>query len=227
MKLSIVIPAHNEAATIGEVVRQVSAVTLPGIDKEIIVVDDGSLDRTGEMASAQGAVVIEHLINRGLGGALGTGIEAALRRGADLLVTFDADGQHAPADIVKVVEPILSGRVDVVIGSRLLEAGDMPAARRLANHLANLVTVILFGVRVSDSQSGLRAMTRSAAARISLVSDHYDISSEICAEIGRHRLRFTEVPIRPIYTGYSLSKGQGLRTGIKTLFRLLLSNRAR
>ncbi|MBI3609121.1 MAG: glycosyltransferase family 2 protein [Nitrospirae bacterium] len=225
MKLWVVIPAYNEAATIGEVIRQVRTADLPGLEKEVLVVDDGSSDPTASVARAQGAVVIRHLVNRGLGGALGTGIEAALRRDADVIITYDADGQHSPADIAKIIEPILTGRADVVIGSRMADPGGMPWTRRVANSLANLVTWVLFGIQTTDSQSGLRAFSRAGAQRIRIWADRYEVSSEICAEIHRRRLRLAEVPIRAVYTKYSLSKGQGFRVGLRTLFRLLLFRR--
>ena len=222
MKVSIVIPAYNEASTIGKVVRQVMSLKLPDIQKEVIVVDDGSCDQTGEIARSNGAIVLRHLINRGLGGALGTGIEAALGWAADVVVTFDADGQHSPDDIKKVIQPVLIDRADVVIGSRMLEAGGMPWARRVANRLANFITWVLLGIQTTDSQSGLRAFSRSAAEQIKITSNYYEVSTEICGEIERYHLRLTEVPIRSIYTEYSLSKGQGIKAGLKTLFRLLL-----
>lgn len=223
MKLAIVIPAYNEASTIGPVILQVQAVGLPGFKKEIIVVNDGSSDRTDEIVRSTGAVVVRHLLNRGYGGALGTGIEAALRWGADILVTCDADGQHSPDDIRKVADPIRMGQADVVIGSRMLETGGMPLIRRIANRVANLVTWVLFGIHTTDSQSGLRAFSRSAAMQIRIRGNNFEVSSEICGEIGRHRLKFIEVPIKTIYTDYSLSKGQGFTVGLKTLVRLILT----
>lgn len=244
LKLSIVIPGHNESRTIAQVLDGLLRLDLPNLQKEIIVVDDGSSDETAavarsavsspavslsnppnpskERAACETIIVVTHLLNRGLGGALGTGIEAALRRNADLIVTFDADGQHAPADIPKVIGPILANQADAVIGSRMLGGDGMPWHRRIANHLANLFTWILFGFRTTDSQSGLRAFSRFAAERIRIASNNYEVSSEICGEIGRQHLRLTEVPIRPIYTDYSLSKGQGFLTGIRTLLRMLL-----
>ena len=227
MRLTIIIPAYNEASTIGDVVRKLQTLQLPGIDRDVLVIDDGSTDRTAMIAKAHGAVVLRHLINRGLGGALGTGLQAALRREADVIVTFDADGQHSPDDIERLLQPILNGRADVVIGCRLHHAGDMPVTRRIANRLANLVTRILYGVTTADSQSGLRAFSRKAAGQITITSNNYDVSSEICGEIGRHRLKLIEVPIRPIYTPYSLSKGQGVRVGLTTLLRLFLPRRTR
>jgi UDP-N-acetylglucosamine---dolichyl-phosphate N-acetylglucosaminyltransferase len=227
MKLSIIIPAYNEASTIGQVIQQVRSLDLPGIKKEIIVVDDGSSDQTGKIARSKDALVVRHLINRGLGGALGTGVETALRRGADIIVTFDADDQHSPRDIGKVVDPILLNRADVVVGSRMLEGSGMPVMRRIANHMANLVTLILFGIRTTDSQSGFRAFSRSAAEKIKISTNNYEVSSEICAEIGRNQLRYTEVPIKAIYTKHSLSKGQGFWTGLKTLYKLFLHKQVR
>lgn len=223
MRLAVVIPTCNEARTIGGVLQGILDLRLEGGPPEIIVVDDGSTDRTGAIARATGVIVVTHLINRGLGGALGTGIAAALRRGADVIVTVDADGQHAPADIAAVIEPIRGDQADAVIGSRMIGAGKMPWARRMANRLANLVTLLLFGLRTTDSQSGLRAFSRRAASLLRITANTYEVSSEICGEIGRHRLRLAEVPIRSIYTEYSLSKGQGFVTGLKTLFRLLFT----
>src|SRR6266581_2674086 len=107
MKLAIIIPAYNEESTIGDVIRHILDENFPVMEKEIIVVDDGSSDQTGEIARSKDVVVMRHLINRGLGGALGTGIKAALRRNADVIVTCDADKQHSPADIIKIIEPIL------------------------------------------------------------------------------------------------------------------------
>jgi len=223
MKLSIIIPAYNEASTIGRVIAQIREVDLPGVERVILVVNDGSSDRTEQVARSTGAVVINHLLNRGVGGALGTGIEAALRQGADILVTCDADGQHSSEDVRKVMEPLRSGQADVVNGSRMLAADGMPWTRRIANRVANLVTWVLFGIHMTDSQSGLRAFSRSAAMQIRIRTNTYEVNSEVCGEIRRHRLRFMEVPIRAIYTDYSMSKGQGFMMGLKTLIRLILT----
>ena len=223
MKLSIIIPAYNEASTIGRVIAQIREVDLPGVERVILVVNDGSSDRTEQVARSTGAVVINHLLNRGVGGALGTGIEAALRQGADILVTCDADGQHSSEDVRKVMEPVRSGQADVVNGSRMLAADGMPWTRRIANRVANLVTWVLFGIHMTDSQSGLRAFSRSAAMQIRIRTNTYEVNSEVCGEIRRHRLRFMEVPIRAIYTDYSMSKGQGFMMGLKTLIRLILT----
>jgi UDP-N-acetylglucosamine---dolichyl-phosphate N-acetylglucosaminyltransferase len=139
-RVVIVIPAYNEELTIIEVIRGLKR---HGIAR-LIVVDDGSSDRTGELAGQEGVILLRHLLNRGLGGALGTGITAALRLGAEAIVTFDADGQHDPEDIAQLLKPIAKGEADVVIGSRMLEPIGMPYPQWIANWTANIVTYLLF-----------------------------------------------------------------------------------
>jgi len=216
-RVTIVIPAYDESRTIGAVIRSLKA---RGYAR-IVVVDDASGDDTGELARQEGALVVRHVVNRGVGGALGTGLQAALRLRAAVIVTFDADGQHDPGDIPRLVEPIERGEVDAVIGSRLLDPRGMPWSRRVANRLANLATYVLFGARTTDSQSGLRAFSRQAAERIRIRTSGMEVSSEIIAEIARNRLEWREVAVRAIYTDYSLSKGQSFRAGLRTLAKLV------
>ncbi len=217
MKTIAVIPAWNEEETIGAVLDRL----LPCVDA-VIVVDDGSTDRSGEIARCKNVRVVRHVLNRGLGAALATGIAAALEDGADIILTFDADGQHQVEDIPAVLAPIKAGEADVVIGSRLLKPEGMPWSRRTANMLGNWVTHLLFGARVTDSQSGFRALNRHAAQTIQIRTDRMEVSSEIVAEVFRHKLRLVEVPIESVYTSYSMSKGQGMVMGLRTLYRLIL-----
>lgn len=214
----IVIPAYNE----GTALKEVLVLLKEHGYHNTLVVDDGSKDKTFEIAKQHAKVAISHRLNRGLGGALGTGIIAALRMGAEYIVTFDADGQHDVNDLPKVLAPLKSGEAEVVIGSRLLQPEGMPWFRRIQNRVGNVITLILFGVWTTDSQSGLRGFSRSAAEQIQIKTNRMEVSSEIIHEIGRKKLRFTEVPIKAIYTDYSLSKGQSLFVGIKTLAKLLL-----
>ena len=211
-----IIPAYNEATTLAEVIKH----TKPFVD-EIIVVNDGSTDRTLEIAQEAGVVVISHQINRGLGASIGTGFAAAIKMKADAVVTLDADGQHDPAEIQKFVEALNAG-ADVVIGSRMLTGFvGMPWYRRLAQLLGNLTTFVLFGAWVTDSQSGYRAFTREALEKIQIRTNRMEVSSELIAEAKRHRLKLVEVPIKAIYTDYSLSKGQSFFVGLKTLCKLV------
>jgi glycosyltransferase involved in cell wall biosynthesis len=227
VKRIIVIPAYCEDTVIGPVVRDAIRVA-----DTVVVVDDGSTDRTGEVAQAAGAVVVRHALNRGLGGALGTGIAAARRLGATAICTMDADGQHRAADAARVFERLAQGDVDFVMGSRMLpgpglsevEGSDhagMPAHRVVLNRLGNLLTLLLFGVRVTDSQSGLRGLTRAAADGLDLRTNGMEVSSEFINEIRIRGWRFAEIKIPAIYTDYSLSKGQSVGGGFRTAAKLI------
>jgi len=216
MRTIAIIPAFNEEKTIAEVLTN----TRPFID-QIIVVNDGSHDRTAEIARAHGAVVVSHVINRGLGASIGTGFEMVKRLGADVVVTLDADGQHDPSEIPLFIQAIENG-ADVVIGSRMLKRTGMPWYRQVANTLGNLVTFFLFGALVTDSQSGFRAFTAYALRQIEIQTNRMEVSSELIAEARRRKLTLAEVPIKAIYTDYSLSKGQSFAVGLKTLIKLVL-----
>ncbi len=218
MKIYIVIPAYNEEKTIGKVLTGLKSA---GYDN-LVVVDDGSNDKTYEIATNHNAIVLRHILNRGLGGALSTGIKAAIKRGAEIIVTFDADDQHSGEDIKKITQPVEKKEAEVVIGSRLLDPKGMPFFRRILNQFGNIATFILFGIWVTDSQSGLRAFSRKAAEKIDIKTSQMEVSSEIIREIGMNQLKLKEVPIQAIYTDYSLSKGQNLFVGIKTFIKLIM-----
>ncbi len=217
----IVIPAYNEESTIETVVRDAIRVC-----DRVVVVDDGSRDRTSALARQAGAVVVRHAVNRGLGGALGTGIAAALMLGADAVVTMDADGQHRAVDAGRMFERLSHGDVDFIIGSRLKrsegDGGRMPVRRVVFNSIGNLLTMLLFGVWVSDSQSGLRGLSRAAAATIDLRTNGMEVSSEFIKELKERRWRYDEIAIPAIYTDYSMSKGQSFVVGIKTAAKLII-----
>ncbi|HKL16957.1 MAG TPA: glycosyltransferase family 2 protein [Patescibacteria group bacterium] len=221
MKTIILIPAFNEEKTIQKVINRCQ----PFAD-EIVVIDDGSKDKTSLIAKKNGAKVFKHEVNLGLGAALITGFEAALKIGADIVVTLDADGQHNPEEVPKLVQEIKNG-AQFVVGSRMKhKSKKMPALRYFYNLGANLITYLLYGVWSSDSQSGLRAFSKDALCKINLNSQEMEVSSEFFKEVKKHNLVFKEVTIEPIYTKYSLSKGktsQGFVTGLKTLARLILN----
>jgi glycosyltransferase involved in cell wall biosynthesis len=222
-RVVVVVPAYNEERTILGVIRGLKQ---RGFTK-LIVVDDGSSDRTGELASYEGIIILRHILNRGLGGALGTGLKAALHFEPEIIVTFDADGQHDPDDIPRLLEPIEKGEAEVVIGSRMLEPVGMPYPRRLANWTANVITYLLFRGWTTDSQSGLRAFSRHAAAQIQIRTSGMEVSSEIIAEAAGKHLKLMEVPVKAIYTSYSLSKGQSFTVGLHTLLKLILARMRR
>ncbi|MBI3154575.1 MAG: glycosyltransferase family 2 protein [Burkholderiales bacterium] len=215
----IVIAAYNEAEHVGEVVQD-----LRQRYPNIVVVDDGSSDATGDRARDAGAIVVRHMVNLGQGAAVQTGISFALRRGACFIVTFDADGQHASDDVARLLAPLHDGQADIVCGSRFLGATiDAPPLRRPALRLAALLTRLTTGLRVTDAHNGLRAMTRNCAQQVRIRQDRMAHASEIVREVARLRLRLSEVPVTIRYTEYSLRKGQGLLSGLRILFDLLLS----
>lgn len=223
-RLVLILPALNEAEVLAEVLARLKAEIkkLP-LTTELVVVNDGSTDKTAAIAGKAGATVLTHLINRGLGAALGTGLVYAKKQQADFAVTFDSDGQHDPADIAKVLWPLLGRRADVVIGSRSLNReSKMPFLRRVNNQAFNVLTWIFFGKTTTDSLSGFRGFNRRAIQCIHLKTERMEVSNEFFAEIKRHRLRLEEVPIKVIYTPYSIRKGVKPGNIFAIIFRLVL-----
>ncbi len=200
----VVIPAFNEARSIGEVVSSVR-----DSYANVVVVDDGSSDGTGEIALRAGATWLRHVANRGQGAALQSGIEFCLAHGAEILVTFDADGQHTVGDIDRMIAPILAGETDVTLGSRFLaNRSEVPIARRFLLAGGILFTRITCGAKLTDTHNGLRALSRNAASKIRIRLDGMAHASELIEYIHRSGFRYCEVPVRIQYTPYSMSKGQ-------------------
>jgi len=226
-RLTLILPALNEAEVLADVLARLkTALKRLPVDTELVVVNDGSRDETAAIAVKTGATVLTHLINRGLGAALGTGLAYAKENRADFAITFDSDGQHDPQDIAKVLRPLVNGRADVVIGSRSLSReGKMPFLRRINNlafNLFNFLTWIFFGKTTSDSLSGFRGFNRRAIKYIRLKTERMEVSNEFFAEIKRHNLKLAEVPIRVIYTPYSMKKGVKPGNVFAIIFRLVL-----
>jgi glycosyltransferase involved in cell wall biosynthesis len=212
----LIIPANNEAPVIGRVVAD-----LAGRGVTIVVVDDGSTDETGVKAGAAGAIVVSHAINLGQGAALQTGIRFALHRGAEYIVTFDADGQHRAADIDGLIESLAANNADFALGSRFLGGVvAMPMSRRLLLMAATWFTRLTTGLKISDTHNGLRAMTRRGASRIRLRQNRMAHASELLHQIARSGLRYVEVPVTIEYSRYSLAKGQGLSGSLRILVDL-------
>lgn len=225
MHLVVVIPAYNESRVIGEVLRSIPN-TIPGITKITpIVVDDNSTDETKAVVESCGARCIRHEMNLGAGGATVTGLEAAKRLKADVVVTMDADGQHNGHEMIDLLQPILAGESEVVIGSRMKRtASDMPFYKVLGNNALNIITFVFFRIWVSDSQSGYKAFSRKALRVIKLRTVGYEFCSEIIGEIKQRNLRYREVPISTIYTDYSRAKGQLALNAVNIVLGLLLRN---
>lgn len=209
-KTFIIIPAHNEERHIGEVVKKAKAFG------SVIVVDDGSNDATAAAAKAQGAEVISHIINLGKGAALKTGCDRAVKDGASQLVVLDADSQHDPEEIPIFLAALRDA--GMVFGYRAFSK-EMPFILRLGNWAISKMTRILFGVKINDTQSGYRAFTSDTYQKIRWASSSYSMESEMIANMAKHNLKYSQVPIKTIYA--DRYKGTTIIDGIKIVMNLL------
>lgn len=215
----IVIAAFNEEKMIGNVVD-----SLLEVYDNIIVVDDGSSDNTAKFAKEANAITLKHPINLGQGAALQTGITYALSKGAEFIVTFDADGQHCVQDIAHLLNALQRQGADVSCGSRFLGTQiSMPALRKFMLKLAVMFTWITTGIRMTDAHNGLRAFTADAARKIDITQNRMAHASEIIEQIAFKKLKLIEVPVTIIYSEYSLAKGQRMSNSINILLDLLNS----
>jgi len=220
-RIWIVIPVFNEANVILKVIQEIKKAGY----QNIIVVDDGSSDDSFHKLKKTNVVLLRHKINRGKGAAVKTGIEAIKILGADIAITVDGDGQHNPNDIKNMLEKI-NQNYDVVLGTRLTNPQGMPWYKIIANYIGNFFTWIIYGLWVTDSQSGFRAYSKNALKKIDTQTDRYEYDSEIIKEIYRNKLKYTEIPIEVRYTDHSMNKKQkqGFINGIKTILKMILSN---
>lgn len=216
----VVVPAFNEGGALCDVLADLNRHPYT-----IVVVDDGSEDDTACRAAALPVVLLRHVVNLGQGAALQTGIEYALGvPGIRFIVTFDADGQHRTDDIAQLLEPLRAGTHDVVLGSRFLERAEAPGiyrSRVMLLRTAAWFTRLTTGLQLTDSHSGLRAMTIEAAAALRLRQNRMAHASEILIRIAALELRYCEMPIRVQYTAYSVRKGQSALNGINILWDLV------
>lgn len=188
-KIVTIIPAYNEEKSIAQVIKDVHPYST-----EVLIIDDGSKDRTREIAAAMGAIVVPNIINRGLGTTIRRGYQAALQRGADIVVQIDADGQYTASDIPKLVAPIVHNKADMVIGSRFKGGIEsMPLSNRLGNQVGTIITSIVAGRRISDAQSGFRAMRRELLEEIFPMSKQSYVQ-EMIIRAAKEGWRIKEIP---------------------------------
>ncbi len=192
----------------------------------VLAVDDGSHDRSSELASSAGAQVLRHPINLGAGAALQTGLEAALTLpGVDYILTFDGDGQHRIQDAIALVEAARTTEADVVLGSRFLEhPRDIPVSRRLLLRCATFFTRATTHLPVTDAHCGLRLLTRASAEKVRLRLRGMAYASELIRIVRSQRLSVHEIPVQVRYTDYSRAKGQRNINALNIAFDLLMTS---
>ena len=220
-KIFIVIAAYDEEKNLPKVVKTLKN---EGYNK-IIVTDDGSADKTYDKAIEAGAIALRHIINRGQGAALKTGIDYALSEGAEIIVTFDADGQHRIEDLPSMILPVAEGRVDITIGSRFLRRTKVPLHRKILLKGSVWIVWLFYGIKMTDAHNGFRALSRKTAERIDITCDRMAHASEIIEEIKKKKLRYKEVPISIVYTEETLKKGHGSYLGAVKVFSKMLSKK--
>lgn len=211
--LFAVIPARNEEDHLEDVIRE----TMRYVEK-VIVVDDASRDRTGEIAEKAGALVLRHIVNLGLGGSLKTGCDAASLLGAKAIVTLDGDGQHDPSEIPKLVKTMKKNNADAVFGERRFNK-NMPLMKKVGNHFFHLYSKLFFGIKVKDTQTGFRLFTAEAYKKIRWTSRDYAVASEMLINAENSGVKYVPQEVRTIY--HDDYKGTTILDGLKIANKML------
>ena len=210
-KVWIIIPAHNEENHIEEVIKKTKRFA-----ENILVVDDGSKDKTSIIAERSGAFVLKHIVNLGKGAALKTGCEYAIKKGAEKIVVLDADGQHDPKEIPKFVKAL--DNTDIVFGYRRLNR-NMPFVLRYGNWFIFFMAKLLFGLKIADTQCGYRAFRSNAYNKIKWNATDYSMESEMIANTGKAHLKYSQIPIETIYS--DKYKGTTVIDGFKIVLNMV------
>jgi glycosyltransferase involved in cell wall biosynthesis len=211
LKRIAIVPALNEEATVGRVIDEIRVFD-PGFD--IVVVDDGSVDRTAGIASDRGAHVVRLPFNLGIGGAVQTGYRFAFEHGYDIAVQIDGDGQHDPSELPAILGPVLSGEADLCVGSRFIGAGAYRSSftRRIGIQLFARVVSAIVGQKVTDTTSGFRAVNRKGIALFAADYPHDYPEVEATVMCVKHKLRLREVPVAMRERGGGSSSITALRS---------------
>lgn len=221
-RVCVVIPAFNESLVIESVVRGVlSELKSTNYRACIVVVNDGSSDDTAVRAQNSGAFVINHILNTGAGAATATGLSYAQQLGFDYAATMDADGQHDPKDLKRGIDSIIDSNVDLLIGSRMIDSKGMSKVKAIGNRGLSFVTYVLFGIKSTDSQSGLRIFSGRALEELRWKTSGYEFCSEMLWRAKQQKLNIGEYPIKAVYTDYSKSKGQNNWNAVNIIKSLL------
>ena len=218
----IVVPAFNEAGMIGEVIAD-----LRSVFSNVVCVDDGSGDDTGEVALRAGAHLVRHPVNLGQGAAIQTGVEYARRQpGAQVFATFDADGQHRVKDLVTMIDRLGAGDVDVVIGTRFGQGVSRPPLlKRVVLQTATRLSPRGRKLGLTDTNNGLRVFNKTVADGLDITMNGMSHATEFIMLIAENRWRVAEEPVEVLYTEYSQSKGQPLLNGVNIIFDGFLRGR--
>lgn len=213
----VLVPVFNEAGHVLQVFSDLSA-----LGYDVLFVDDGSTDDTASLLRKHRIHAVHHLINRGQGAAVQTGFDVAKKGHWKVIVTMDGDGQCDSADIAALAAPVQTGSADLVVGNRFKSASDIPPLRRLYNFAGSIITWMLSGIYLTDTQSGMRAYSRTALEKIYIEANGYEFCSDIIRQAASVHLRIAEVPVRVFYTEASMRKGQSFAKGINTAAKLVL-----
>ncbi|MBI2660083.1 glycosyltransferase family 2 protein [Candidatus Woesearchaeota archaeon] len=206
-----VIPAYNEQHSIAGIVKKTKEYV-----NNVVLVDDGSTDKTNELARQAGAIVLKHIVNLGKGAALKTGCDFAVKNGAKSIIAIDADAQHNPNDIPRFTEKLK--KYDIVFSYRKASR-KMPFVLRFGNWFISNITVFLYGIKLNDTQCGFRAFSKEAYKKIRWSASDYSMESEMIARAGRQSLKYVQIPIQTIYSDEY--KGTTIIDGIKIVFNMI------
>ena len=196
MKVCVLLPSYNEEKHIDRLIKRIKNYVT-----DVIVVDDGSSDRTGEIASMEGAFVIRHNTNKGKGASLRDGFDYCRGLDYDAVIVMDADGQHKPEEIPKFIEVGSKNGDVIVIGNRMQDVSRMPILRRLTNQCTSFLISMFARHDVPDSQCGFRLIKRNVLKNLKLSTSNYDTESEILIEAARNNFQIISMPITTIYEG--------------------------
>jgi glycosyltransferase involved in cell wall biosynthesis len=223
-QIYFVIPAYNEEKSIGKVIE----LLITHGYHNLIIINDGSKDNTSKIVEKyidKGIVSLEHVINRGQGAALKTGIDYSLKKeDCKYIVTFDSDGQHRISDLPKFIKALENKECDIAIGSRFIDENTkklVPLKKKILLKGALFLTMFLSSIKLTDTHNGYRVMNKFSAKKINITLDGFEHASEILDEISKKKIRFKEIPVYIDYTQYSKAKGQKMSNSIRILMKMI------